>query len=85
MTLDGPLMLCSTTMRAGVATASLLLVATVAAAQTSTSVALPETLAFVAHTIDTDLTGGYQAVVTDLNGDDLPDVIALSTRLPDLV
>ena len=85
MTLDGPLMLCSTTMRAGVATASLLLIATVVAAQTSTSVALPETLAFVAHIIDTDLTGGYQAVVTDLNGDDLPDVIALSTRLPDLV
>jgi hypothetical protein len=40
---------------------------------------------FVAHTIDTELTRGYQTVVADLNRDDRPDVIALSTRLPDLV
>ena len=42
-------------------------------------------LSFVTHTIDTGLTGGYQVVVTDLNRDGLPDIIALATRLPDLV
>ena len=42
-------------------------------------------LSFVAHTIDTGLTGGYQAVITDLNRDGRPDIIALATRLPDLV
>ena len=40
---------------------------------------------FVTHIIDTGLTRGYQTVVADLNGDDRPDVIALSTRLSDLV
>lgn len=40
---------------------------------------------FVTHTIDTELTRGYQTVVVDLNRDSRPDVIALSTRLPDLV
>ena len=44
-----------------------------------------EALPFVAHTIATELTGGYQAVVVDLNGDGRRDVIALSTRLPELV
>ncbi|SVC24724.1 uncharacterized protein METZ01_LOCUS277578, partial [marine metagenome] len=39
---------------------------------------------FVTHTIDTELTRGYQTVVVDLNRDSRPDVIALSTRLPDL-
>lgn len=41
--------------------------------------------AFVAHTVDTGLTGGYQVVVTDLNRDGRPDIVALATRLPDLV
>jgi len=40
---------------------------------------------FVTHTIDTELIRGYQTVVVDLNRDSRPDVIALSTRLPDLV
>lgn len=44
-----------------------------------------ERLSFVAHTIATGLTGGYQTVVSDLNRDGRPDIIALATRLPDLV
>ena len=44
-----------------------------------------ESLRFIAHTIDTELRGGYQIVVADLNRDDRPDIIALTTRLPDLV
>ena len=42
-------------------------------------------LPFVAHTIATSLTGGYQPIVVDLNGDGRLDVIALSTQLPELV
>ena len=44
-----------------------------------------EPLPFVAHTIDTEAPSGYQVVVTDLSGDGLPDIVALSTRQPDLV
>jgi len=40
---------------------------------------------FVAHTIATDMTGGYQAVVVDLNRDQRPDVIGLASRLDELV
>ncbi len=36
---------------------------------------------FVTHTIDGELTSGYQPVVTDLNRDGRPDVIGLSTRI----
>ena len=39
---------------------------------------------FVAHTIDTGLTGGYQVVVSDLNRDGRPDVIALASGLKEL-
>lgn len=42
-------------------------------------------IAFVPHTIGTGLPGGYQVVAADLNTDGRPDVIALSTRLPELV
>ena len=35
---------------------------------------------FIAHTIDTGLTGGYQAVVANLNRDGKPDIIALGQR-----
>jgi len=41
-------------------------------------------LSFTAHTIDTGLTGGYQAVVTDMNRDGKPDIIALATGLKEL-
>ena len=44
-----------------------------------------EPLPFVAHTIDTEVPSGYQVVVTDLSGDGRPDIVALSTRQPDLV
>ena len=39
---------------------------------------------FTTHTIATELAGGYQPVVVDLNRDGRPDVIALSTRLDEL-
>ena len=44
----------------------------------------PVALQFVAHTIDTGLTGGYQAVVVDLNRDGRPDVIGLTLGLEEL-
>src|SRR5256885_7656818 len=37
------------------------------------------------HTIATDLKGGYQVVVADLNHDGKPDLIALSSQITDLV
>jgi len=40
---------------------------------------------FIAHTIATNLTGGYQVVAADLNGDGKPDLIALASGRPDLV
>ena len=39
---------------------------------------------FIAHTIDTGLTGGYQVVVADLNRDGKPDIIALASGLKEL-
>jgi FG-GAP-like repeat len=39
---------------------------------------------FTAHTIDTGLSGGYQAVVADLNRDGKPDIIALASDLKEL-
>jgi hypothetical protein len=41
--------------------------------------------AFVEHTIASDLKGGYQVVVADLNHDGRPDLIALASGQPDLV
>src|ERR1700716_3971409 len=40
---------------------------------------------FAPHTIGTELRGGYQVVVADLNKDGRPDVIALASGLPELV
>jgi hypothetical protein len=40
---------------------------------------------FIEHTIATHLTGGYQVVVSDLNQDGKPDLIALASGLPELV
>ena len=39
---------------------------------------------FIAHTIGTDLTGGYQVVVADLNRDRKPDIIAVASGLKEL-
>ena len=39
---------------------------------------------FVAHTIATGMTGGYQAIVSDLNRDQRPDVIGLTLGLDEL-
>ncbi len=40
---------------------------------------------FADHTIGTELRGGYQVVVTDLNRDGKPDLIALASGMPELV
>ena len=40
---------------------------------------------FVEHTIASDLKGGYQVVVADLNHDGRPDLIALASGLTELV
>lgn len=39
---------------------------------------------FAARTIDTGLSGGYQVVVTDLNRDRRPDIVALASGLNEL-
>jgi hypothetical protein len=41
--------------------------------------------AFTAHTIASDLRGGYQVVVADLNHDGRPDLIALASGMRELV
>src|SRR5450759_572491 len=43
------------------------------------------TVEFVAHTIGTELRGGYQVVIADLNKDGKPDIIALASNVPELV
>jgi Aldos-2-ulose dehydratase, beta-propeller domain/FG-GAP-like repeat len=43
---------------------------------------LPE---FTEHTVAADILGGYQVVVSDLNKDGKPDLIALGTNMQDLV
>ena len=40
---------------------------------------------FAEHTIATDLTGGYQVVVADLNHDGKPDLIALASGMSEFV
>jgi hypothetical protein len=40
---------------------------------------------FEEHTIATDLRGGYQVVVSDINHDGRPDLIALASGLTDLI
>src|SRR5579872_6331888 len=40
---------------------------------------------FTAHTIASDLRGGYQVVVADLNHDGKPDLIALGSGMTELV
>lgn len=42
-------------------------------------------LRFHEHTIATDLKGAYQVVVTDLNRDGKPDLLALASGMPDLL
>lgn len=71
--------------RAGAAAVLAACLAAVPAAQPADPPLSADPLPFVAHTIDTALTGGYQAVVVDLNGDGRRDIIALSTRLEELV
>ena len=40
---------------------------------------------FAEHTIATDLRGGYQVVVADMNHDGKPDLIALASGMKELV
>ena len=42
-------------------------------------------LEFVAHTVASDLRGGYQVVAADLNRDGLPDLIALGSGMHELL
>jgi hypothetical protein len=42
-------------------------------------------LTFTPHTIATELGGGYQVVAADLNADGRPDLIALASRLTELL
>ena len=44
-----------------------------------------EPVRFAEHTIATDLRGGYQVVVADLNHDGKPDLIALASGMKELV
>ena len=59
-------------------------VAVVAGAQTPPPSSSRSTTGFVAHTIATGLTGGYQVVVADLNRDRRPDIIAVASDLTEL-
>jgi hypothetical protein len=40
---------------------------------------------FAEHTVASDLKGGYQVVIADINGDGKPDLVALASGMPDLV
>jgi hypothetical protein len=44
-----------------------------------------QNLPFEAHTLATDLTGGYQVVACDVNNDGKPDLIALASGVSELV
>ena len=44
-----------------------------------------QNLPFEAHTLATDLTGGYQVVACDVNNDGKPDLIALASGMSELV
>jgi hypothetical protein len=64
-------------------------VATVALVILASHVSSPQTPApiagrFIAHTLATGLSGGYQVVVADLNRDRKPDIIALASGLKEL-
>lgn len=50
-----------------------------------TLTARSQSIRFEEHTIASDLTGGYQVVVADINHDGRPDLIALASGMTDLV
>ncbi|MEK6286880.1 MAG: VCBS repeat-containing protein [Acidobacteriota bacterium] len=52
-------------------------------AQPASTAALPAR--FAEHTIATDLNGGYQVVVSDINHDGKPDLIAVASGLNELI
>jgi hypothetical protein len=64
--------------------AAVSLVAMAAAVSAAGRPAAQAPIEFAAHTIDTGLTGGYQVVVSDLNRDRKPDIIALASGLKEL-
>ena len=45
--------------------------------------AAAQPLSFTTHSIATDLRGGYQVAIADLNHDGKPDIIALAQGGPD--
>jgi hypothetical protein len=67
------------------ALASLAAAALAAAAPAQTPAAPAGSISFAAHTIGTELRGGYQVVVADMNHDGRPDVIALAQAIPELL
>jgi hypothetical protein len=48
-------------------------------------VAADRSVKFVEHTLATDLKGGYQVIVADVNHDGKPDLIALASGMKELV
>jgi hypothetical protein len=63
---------------------SLLYPATTAMLSASPSPAASASDMFAASTIDTDLTGGYQVVVTDVNRDGRPNLLTVATGLDEI-
>ena len=61
------------------------LVAAVIAAGALRAQTPPAATGFLAHTLGTELRGGYQVVVADLNKDGKPDIIALASGIPELL
>ena len=74
----------STTLSTAVAIAFVMVLLPTAEPRQAPSSGRAAPLRFIAHTIDTELQGGYQTVVTDLNRDGRLDVIALASGLEDL-
>jgi hypothetical protein len=52
---------------------------------TMTLVAADASAQFTAHTVATEIRGGYQVVAADLNRDGRPDLVALGSQMPELV
>ncbi len=71
--------------RTGLALCALIAALTLAAAPPATRMTAPTADArFTAHVVDTGLTGGYQVVITDINHDGRPDILAIASGLKEV-